>query len=45
VARLICRCRSFPTLGKCRQQRTDAFPVSELSLSADLKSGAITISL
>jgi len=36
--------RTFLTFGQCGHQRTDALPVSQLSLSIDLESGPISVS-
>jgi len=39
------RRRTFSTLGQGEQQRANALPMSQLSLSVDLESGSVTVSL
>jgi len=44
LAMLICRRRTFPTLGQGGQQRPNALPMSHLSLSVDLEFGPVAVS-
>jgi hypothetical protein len=44
LAVLICRRRTFSTLGQGGHQRADALPMSQLSLSVDLESGPVAVS-
>jgi hypothetical protein len=44
VAVSICRRRTLPPLGEGGQQRADALPMSQLSLSIDLKSCPVAVS-